>query len=118
MDLFTALFTAIAVMAAAIAFLVVYAAVRKLEQADAMVIDLDKRLRELGILRIDVDSLDKRLRRLAGTVYSPPGTNRKPRDLEHNEDGDELPSALNGLDPDLAATLALQKAGPAGPTGA
>lgn len=111
----TALFTAVSIMAAMIAGLAVFAAVRKLEAADELHRDLERDLRALAVLRLDVDSLDTRLRRLAGSVYSPPGSRRKPVAAVTDDDPYERQADLNGLDPELAAELALQRAPAASP---
>lgn len=111
----TALFTAVSIMAAMVAGLAVFAAVRKLEAADELHRDLERDLRALAVLRLDVDSLDTRLRRLAGSVYSPPGIRKKPAGRSVEDQDDDPHVDLNGLDPQLAAELALQKAPPASP---
>jgi hypothetical protein len=105
-------------MCAVICALGVYSAVRTLERAEALAHRLERDLRTLEVVRIDVESLSGRVRRLAGTIYSPPGVGGRPKKQPNTLD-DELygPGALDGedVDPELQAALALQTAPPVAP---
>lgn len=111
----TALFTGLSVACAAVCAVAVFILVRKLERAEEIIAQFDGERRQLAILRIDMDALDLRLRRLAGTVYSPPGVRRKPPAVKGPDEPESPQADLNELDPELAAELALQTAPPVSP---
>lgn len=111
----TVLLTGVALLAAGVAAIALYGCVRTFEKTEALAEGLSRDLRALAVLRIDVDSLDTRLRRLSGTVYSPPGRARKsPGQLPAANGALELDD-LSELDPELAAELSLQRAPAASP---
>jgi hypothetical protein len=111
----TALLTGLSLFAACVSGVALWAAVRTFDKAEGMVRSLERDLRALAVMRLDVDALDTRVRRLAGSVYSPPGSRRKPA-APSTLNGDDDPHVdLDELDPQLAAELALQKAPPVAP---
>lgn len=75
---------------------------------------LARELRGVKQTRIDIAALEGKLERLAGRVYA---QNRKPRQPEPEGDGDEVDDqrGLAALDPEIAATLALQTSPPVRP---
>jgi len=111
----TALLTGLSLFAAGVCAVALWSAVRTFEKAEAMVASLERDLRALAVLRIDVDSLDTRLRRLSGTVYSPPGRVKRAAAPSAVPNGEMNLDDLAELDPELSAELALQHAPAASP---
>lgn len=103
--------TAFALICACVAAFLCLLAVRAAERAESAAESLDRELRRVRALGLEVESLQGQVKRIGGRIYA-----QARREPVKSPQGYEDPQgALEDLDDDIAAQLALQSAPPADP---
>lgn len=103
--------TAFALFCACVAAGLCYIALRASERAEAAADSLDRELRRVAALGLEVESLQGQVTRISGRVYAQ--ARREPVKSPRSVDGGQ--GTLEDVDEDFAAELALQRAPAADP---